>query len=85
MLKYGRKWERMKVDDSGVFIRKIPQSKDGPAYLAIEINPIGEDGIPINKMGIIIRSQQELDAIREIISKKKVDDMLQKIEGIGQL
>ncbi len=82
MLKHGRKWERHRVDDSGVFIRKIPRSKENPAYLAVEINPIGEGGFPINKMGIIIRNQSELDAIREILSQKVVDDALQTIERI---
>jgi hypothetical protein len=84
MLKFGRKWERLRVDESGVFIRKIPSSRDGPAYLAVEINPIGENGIPINKMGIIIRNQHELDTIREILSKNKVDEVVQEIESVNQ-
>lgn len=84
MLKHGRKWERLRTDMSGVFIRKIPQSKDEPAYLAVEINPIGENGKPINKMGIIIRNQNELDAIRAIISQKRVEEVLQEIEKTVQ-
>ena len=84
MLKFGRKWERLKVDDSGVFIRRIPQSKEEPAHLAIEINPTGKDGIPINKMGIIIRNKEELHAIREILSKEIVDEVLQEIERVKQ-
>ncbi len=84
MLKHGRKWERMRTDEPGVFIRKIPRSKDNPAYLAVEINPIGESGIPINKMGIIIRSQSELDAIRSVLSKERVDEVIQEIEKASQ-
>ena len=84
MLKFGRKWERLRVDESGVFIRKIPSSREGPAYLAVEINPIGENGIPINKMGIIIRNQRELETIREILSKNKVDEVVQEIENVNQ-
>ncbi len=84
MLRHGRKWERLRTDEPGIFIRKIPQSKDGPAYLAVEINPIGESGNPINKMGIIIRSQSELDAIRGILSQMKVDEVLQAIEKVSQ-
>ena len=82
MLKFGRKFERMKMDDAGVFIRKIPKYKDEPAYLAVEINPIGDDGLPVNKMGIIIRNLEELDAIRSILSGKKVDELLDEIERI---
>jgi len=56
MLKHGRKFERLRTAEPGIFIRKIPQSKNDPAYLAVEINPIGKSGNPMNKMGIIIRS-----------------------------
>jgi len=84
MLKHGRKFERLATDEPGVFIRKIPQYKNEPAYLAVEINPIGESGNPMNKFGIIIRSQNELDAIRAILSQKKVDETLQAIERLSQ-
>jgi hypothetical protein len=84
MLKYGRKFERLKIDDLGVYVRKIPQSKDGPAYLALEINPADEGGNPMNKMGIIIRSKEQLDSIREILSQETVDDLVQAIEGVNQ-
>ncbi len=82
MLRHGRKFERLKIDDAGVFVRKIPKYKDEPAYLAVEINPIGEDGFPINKMGVIIRNQTELDAIRKILSDDKVDEALRAIGKI---
>lgn len=82
MLKHGRKFERLRTEEPGVFIRKIPRSKDKPAYLAVEINPIDERGFPINKMGIIIKNQKELEAIRAILSKKKVDEVLQSIEYV---
>ena len=84
MLKHGRKFERLRTAEPGVFIRKIPQYKNEPAYLAVEINPIGESGNPMNKFGIIIRSQNELDAIRAILSQKKVDETLQAIEKLSQ-
>ena len=84
MLKHGRKFERLRTDELGLFIRKIPRSKKEPAYLAVEINPIGIDGNPTNKIGIIIKSQKDLDAIRAIISQDKVDEILQTIERINQ-
>lgn len=82
MLKHGRKFERMRTDEPGVFVRKIPQSKEEPAYLAVEINPTDERGNPISKIGIIIRSRDELEAIRGIISSKKVDEIFQMIERV---
>jgi len=84
MLRHGRKFERLRTAEPGIFIRKIPQYKNEPAYLAVEINPIGEGGNPMNKFGVIIRSQNELDAVRAILSQKKVDEILQAIEKLNQ-
>jgi len=83
MLKHGRKFERLRTAEPGIFIRKIPQSRNEPAYLAVEINPIGQSGNPMNKIGTIIRSQNELDAIRAILSQKKVDEILQTVEKVS--
>ncbi len=83
MLKHGRKFERLRIADSGIFIRKIPRSKNEPAYLAVEINPIDQSGNPMNKIGVIIRNQNQLDAIRAILSQKKVDEILQTVEKVS--
>jgi hypothetical protein len=83
MLKHGRKFERLRIDEAGIFIRKIPRSKDEPAYLAVEINPIGQSGNPMYKVGALIRNQNELDAIRAILSQKEVDEILQTIEKVN--
>ena len=80
-LRHGRKFERLRTDEPGIFIRKIPQYKNEPAYLAVEINPINENGNPMNKIGVLIKSQRELDAIRVILSQKKVDKIIQAIES----
>lgn len=83
MLKHGRKFERMNTEEPGVFIRMIPRFKSEPAYLAVEINPIGKDGFPINKIGVLIKSQSELEEIRAILSKKEIDKLLEAIERIN--
>ncbi|MFW9804880.1 MAG: hypothetical protein ACFFFC_19645 [Candidatus Thorarchaeota archaeon] len=79
MLKHGRKFERLRTAEPGIFIRKIPHVREEPAYLAVEINPIGQSGNPMYKIGALIRCQNELDAIRAILSQEKVDEILQKV------
>lgn len=83
MLKHGRKFERMRTDEPGVFVRKIPRSGDEPAYLAVEINPTDEHGNPTKKIGVIIQNLDELNAIREIISNKEIDGVFKAIEKMG--
>ena len=83
MLKHGRKFERLRTDEPGVFIRKIPRLKNEPAYLAVEINPIGQNGIPVYKVGALVKDQNELDAIREIISQKEIDEIIQTVQKVN--
>jgi hypothetical protein len=85
MLKHGRKFERLRTAEPGIYIRKIPRYKDEPAYLAVEINPVDERGFPMNKIGVLIKNQDELDAIRAIISHKTVDEIIQTIEKVSPL
>lgn len=80
MLKHGRKFERMRTDVSGIFVRKLPRVKDEPAHLAIEINPIDQSGNPMYRVGVLIRNQNQLDAIRRLLSLEMVDELLQTIE-----
>lgn len=82
MLRHGRKFERTRTSVPGVFVRKIPQSRDGPAHLAVEINPVDESGYPIHKIGVIIRSQNDLDAVRAILLREEVDDVLRIVERV---
>ncbi len=84
MLRHGRKFERMGTDVEGVFIRMIPRYKGEPAYLAVEINPVGKNGFPTNKIGALIKSQTELSAIKAILSKKRIDEILEVVERINQ-
>jgi hypothetical protein len=84
MLKHGRKFERLRIDEAGIFIRKIPRSRDEPAYLAVEINPIDPDGKPMNKIGILIKSQNELDDIKAILLQDEVDELLQTVERVNR-
>ena len=82
LLKHGRKFERMRTDQSGIFVRKIPQSRGEPAYLAVEINPVDESGYPVHDIGVVIRSQKELDDVRAVLSSERVDAVLSAIKQI---
>lgn len=84
LLKHGRKFERLRTEHPGVFVVKIPQMKGEPAYLALEINPLDENGYPSNTIGIIVKSKDELDAIRSVLSHKELDNVLVSVEQANQ-
>ncbi|TFG26408.1 hypothetical protein EU527_19760 [Candidatus Thorarchaeota archaeon] len=75
----------MTTEEPGVFIRKIPPSPREAAYLALEINPLDENNLPMSRFGIIIRSREQLDAVRAVISSERLDGILDEIERVNNL
>lgn len=83
LLEEGKDWKMMKTTEPGIFIRKIPASKNKPPSLAIEINPPDESGNPTKKTGIMVRNLHELKTFREILSREKLDEVMGTILKIS--
>ena len=60
-IKEGQDWERKETSVKGVAIIRLPQNKNMPASLAIDINPLKENGLPMKKKSIMIRDAAELN------------------------
>jgi len=43
-LNTGKDWSRMKTSVLGVFVLKLPKYKSAPTRLAVELNPVDENG-----------------------------------------
>ena len=78
----GQDWERKNTSVKGVSIIRLPQYKTRPASLAIDINPVGENGLPMKKKGIMIMSVAELLAFREIFKNEKLDKLINTLEDV---
>lgn len=78
----GQDWERKNTQVKGVSIIRLPQYKNRPASLAIDINPVGENGLPVKKKGIMIMNTSELMAFREIFKNEKLDNLIKTIEDV---
>ena len=66
-LRSGKDWGRLRTSVPGVFVLKLPAYKGSPSRLAIELNPVGEDGLPKKKRGLVLRSKAELEDFRIFI------------------
>ena len=60
----GQDWERKHTSVKGVSIIRLPATKNRPASLAIDINPLGQNGLPMKKKGIMIMNAAEIAAFR---------------------
>jgi hypothetical protein len=85
-LKEGRMWEKKPTSIQGVFLLKLPASKQNPSSIAIEINPTNTataGSTFTRKKGIIIRDGQELEQFDRLLSNPKVVELAKKIEAVN--
>jgi hypothetical protein len=78
----GGDWERKATTLAGVSIIRLPATKNRPASLAIDINPLGENGLPMKKKGIMIMNAAELAAFRAVFNSDKMDSLLKALEEV---
>jgi len=78
----GADWERKNTSVKGVSIIRLPATKNRPASLAIDINPVGDNGLPMKKKGIMIMNAAELAAFRAAFTNEKVDSLITALEEV---
>ncbi len=81
-LENGEDWERKNTNIPGVAIIRLPSTKARSASLAIEINPLDENGRPIKKKGVMIMSDEEIRAFRGIFENPKLGNLVEALEEI---
>lgn len=78
----GHDWERKQTSVKGVSIIRLPATKNRAASLAIDINPVGDNGLPMKKKGIMIMNGAELAAFRATFTNTKVDSLIAALEEV---
>ena len=85
-LRGGQNWEKKATNIQGVFLLKLPASKQSPSSIAIEINRTNTTTAGATftrKKGIIIRDCSELEQFNQMLSNPKVVELAKKIEAIN--
>ncbi|BAJ50806.1 conserved hypothetical protein [Candidatus Caldarchaeum subterraneum] len=83
-LETGKDWQRVPVKGSpGIFVVKAPASRGRPASLLVEINPVGEDGAPAKRRGLMLRRLDELERFRKLLGDKKLEEVLGAVERLN--
>lgn len=78
----GQDWERKATSVKGVTIIRLPATRNRPASLAIDVNPVNENGVPMKKKGIMIMNARELAAFRAAFNNEKVDTLMKALEDV---
>lgn len=78
----GQDWERKHTSVKGVSIIRLPKTKNRAPSLAIDINPIGDNGLPMKKKGIMIMNSAEIAAFRGAFNNEKIDSLVAALEEV---
>lgn len=81
-LENGEDWERKQTSVPGLSIIKLPKTRTRPASLALDLNPIGENGLPMKRKGLMVMSTAELAALRSLITNEKIDQLFAAITEV---
>jgi hypothetical protein len=82
-LENAKDWEKVKTTLPGVFVMKMPGSKNRKPSLAVEINPVDAGGSPTKRRGLIIRTVPEYEEFKEILMNEKVENLLEMLEDVN--
>lgn len=82
-LKNGKDWSRMRTSVPGVFVLKLPAYRGSPTRLAVELNPVGEDGSPKKRRGLVLRSTAELEDFKEIFQYEKLSKLVSLLDTVN--
>jgi hypothetical protein len=84
VLQTGKDWQRIPVKGApGIFVLKAPAARGRSASLLLEINPVGPDGVPTKRRGLILRSIEELKEYKKLISEDRLEEIIKAIEKIN--
>ena len=82
-LKNGKDWSRLRTSVPGIFVLKLPAYRGSPSRLAVEVNPVGEDGLPMKRRGLVIRDQSELREFVELLNEGRLQKLMEELERVN--
>jgi hypothetical protein len=82
-LENGKDWERKQTNVPGVFLIRLPQFRSRPACIGVELDVLNRGGGGNRRRGIILRTNQELKQLLDIVTNQKLDELTSSIEKIN--
>jgi hypothetical protein len=82
-LENGKDWERKQTNIPGVFLIRLPQFRSRPACIGVELDILNRAGGANKRRGIILRTNQELQQLLDIVSNKKLSELTSSIEKVN--
>lgn len=82
ILAEGKDWDIFPTSVAGVYVQRLPKTKNLPPRLSVNINPLGSNGMPSKRRGYTIRSVGEIVALRKVANEEKIENLLEMIDKV---
>ncbi|MDD1651549.1 MAG: hypothetical protein LUO86_00755 [Methanomicrobiales archaeon] len=79
----GTGWERMQTTVAGIGILRMPASGARLQRLAVEVNPVTPRGTRMKRRGLIIRTVEELEAFRSLLSSPRLEHLMDGLADVN--
>ena len=82
-LENGKDWERKQTNIPGVFLIRLPQFRSRPACIGVELDVLNRGVGGNRRRGIILRTNEELQQLLDIVTNKKLIELTSSIEKVN--
>jgi len=82
-LENGKDWERKQTNIPGVFLIRLPQFRNRPACVGVELDILNRGGGSSRRRGIILRTTSELQQLMDVINNTKLLELTSSMEKVN--
>jgi hypothetical protein len=82
-LENGKDWERKQTNIPGVFLIRLPQFRNRPACIGVELDMFNRGGGGNRRRGIILRTREELQQLMDMVTNNKLNQLTTSIEKVN--
>jgi hypothetical protein len=79
----GTDWERMQTTVAGIGILRMPATGARLQRLAVEVNPVTPRGTRMKRRGLIIRTPEELEAYRTLLTSPRLEHLMADVAAVN--
>jgi len=82
-LESGENWAKLPTVIPGVFVVKVPGTKNRAARLMVEVNPVDKAGQPKKRKGLFIADFEMFLQFTEALQDDRIGKLIKSLEGIN--
>ncbi len=76
-------WEKLPTSIPGVFVVKVPGTKNRKARLMVEVNPVDKNGQPKKRKGLFVADFEMYLQFTEALQDDRIGKLIKTVDGIN--